>query len=212
LPEEFTLRSNGAETRWILGQSAVYSQENYRENAHWYFGKKNVPTRRHVLYTDLYNLMKPLASHHQNEMLQMLRAWSGGDAPATKSNLPMTTSELRDLRRGNLLEVGAHTMSHPVLSTLPQSKQRLEISDSKELLEKIVGEPITGFAYPYGADADYTDETVGIVRDADFESAFSTASGLADNESEMFRLPRNWVRNWTGEQFADRLQRWSLYE
>jgi peptidoglycan/xylan/chitin deacetylase (PgdA/CDA1 family) len=103
-------------------------------------------------------------------------------------------------------------MSHPVLSTLPQSTQRREISESKKSLEDIVGEPVTSFAYPYGGGADYTGETIRVVRESGFESAFSTASGLAHKHSEAFRLPRNWVRNWTGEQFRARLQRWFLHE
>jgi peptidoglycan/xylan/chitin deacetylase (PgdA/CDA1 family) len=212
LPEELKFQLNGTETLWKLGQSAVvYSEEDYRAHSDWHFGK-NVPTERHALYVDLYKVIRPLAPHQQDEMLELLRVWSGYRAAAPKSNLPMTAPELRALRQGNLIEVGAHTMAHPVLSTLPQDRQRQEIGESRMLLQEIVNEQITGFAYPYGGDRDYTRETVDIVREAGFESAFSTAPGRIHKESEAFRLPRNWVRNWTGEQFAGRLQRWSLYD
>jgi peptidoglycan/xylan/chitin deacetylase (PgdA/CDA1 family) len=210
LPEELKFRINGAETRCTLGRSAgVYSEGDYRRHADWRFGRK-VPTERHALYVDLYEVIRPLASDQQDEMLETLRVWSGYKASAPKSNLPMTARELRELRQENLIEVGAHTISHPVLSTLPLDSQRHEISESRKLLQEIADQPITGFAYPYGGDGDYTRETVDIVRKAGFESAFLVGSGLVRRESEAFRLSRNWVGNWNGEQFAGRLQRWFL--
>jgi peptidoglycan/xylan/chitin deacetylase (PgdA/CDA1 family) len=210
LPEELKFQINGAETRWTLGPSAVvYSEEDYRAHAGWNFGKK-VPTERHALYVDLYNVIRPLGRQQQDEILEMLRVWSGYTGATLKSNFPMTALELRALHEGNLVEVGGHTMSHPVLSTLPPDRQRDEINQSRKLLQEIVDDRITGFAYPYGGDRDYTGETVDMVREAGFESAFSASSGRVRKESEAFRLPRNWVRNWNGEQFAGRLQRWFL--
>lgn len=210
LPPELAFRLNGTETRWKLGPSAVeYSEATYREHAAWYYGK-TAPTERHALYVDLYQVIRPLAPHQQSEMLTMLRAWSAQGTAPLKSNLPMTPAELRSLRKGDLIEVGAHTMSHPVLSTLPEDSQRREIHESKKLLQEFVGEPITGFAYPYGGDRDYTRETADIVREAGFDAAFSAASGVIHRQSDAFRLPRNWVRNWNGEQFAGRMQRWFL--
>ena len=207
LPEEFNFRVNGIEKRWTLGKSAVlYSEEDYRAHIRWYFGKEP-PTERHGLYVDLYHLIKPLSPHLQDETLETLRVWSRCRAVA--SNLPMTTAELQTLRRDNLVEVGAHTVSHPILSSLAFESQRLEIIQSRRLLQEIVDRPITGFAYPYGGDGDYTRETVGIVRKAGFEAAFSTASAPIHNESDVFRLPRKWVRDWNGEQFASCVQRWT---
>src|SRR5262249_8697177 len=98
--------------------------------------------------------------------------------------------------------------SHPVLSQQPLDNQRKEIRGSKILLEDILGQPITSFAYPYGGAADYTTETVQEVRDAGFESAFSTSTGLVGKESEPLRLPRYVVGNWNGDAFARRLRRW----
>jgi len=210
LPKELEFRVNGTETRWTLGESAVvYSEQDYQTHAGWSYGKK-MPTERHALYVDLYNVIRPLSSHQQDEMLKMLRVWSGCTAAKTKSNLPMTAREVRELRQDNLIDVGAHTISHPVLSTLPLNSQRHEIGESRKLLQEIADQPITGFAYPYGGNRDYTQETVDIVRDAGFETAFSAVSGRVRKESEAFTLPRNWVRNWNGEQFAGRMQRWFL--
>jgi peptidoglycan/xylan/chitin deacetylase (PgdA/CDA1 family) len=120
----------------------------------------------------------------------------------------MTAPEVRRLREGNLIAVGAHTISHPILSALPLATQQNEIIGSRDLLQAILGEPVTSFAYPYGGDGDYTSETVDVVREAGFECAFSTASGLTSKDSEPLRLPRIWVRNWSPDIFTDRLHGW----
>jgi peptidoglycan/xylan/chitin deacetylase (PgdA/CDA1 family) len=212
LPEELKFQLNGTDRQWKLGKSAVfYSEENYRSHANWNLGKKSVPTERHSLYLDLYRLMRPLEPRQQGEILDKLHAWSACKSSPRELCLPMTAPELRKLREGNLIDVGSHTISHPILSSLPLDSQRKEISGSRDLLEEIIGESVTSFAYPFGGDGDYTPQTVELVRDAGFESAFSTAPGLIQNESEALRLPRNWVRNWDGDTFAHRLEEWFVY-
>ena len=63
--------------------------------------------------------------------------------------------EIRRLREPGLIDIGAHTCTHPMLSQLPAGEQRQEISRSKELLEEIVGNPVEAFSYPYGGRSDY---------------------------------------------------------
>src|SRR5262249_2596988 len=202
---------NGAAIEWKLSKSAAfYSEESYREHAGWNLSKRTVRTERHALYLKAYHLMRPLPVQQQLEVLGKLRLWSDYKSVPRESHRPMAAAEVRKLRDSNLIEVGAHTISHPVLSSLPADAQREEISGSRVMLEEIIGEPITSFAYPYGAEADYTSDTVNAVRDAGFEYGFCTSPGVIQKEPEPFRLPRNWVRNWSGDAFADRLQRWFL--
>ena len=208
LPEHLQLHLNGVDISWRLGETArFYSEQNYRDHAGWNISK-DAPTERHALYWKLYKIIRPLPAPHQRRVLEELRVWSNGKSAARESHRPMAPKELRTLRDGNLIEIGAHTISHPVLSSLPLDVQREEIGGSRKFLEEIVGRPISSFAYPYGGDADYTHETVAAVREAGFESAFSTSSGVVQKDSESFRLPRNWVRDWKLDAFAARLDQW----
>jgi peptidoglycan/xylan/chitin deacetylase (PgdA/CDA1 family) len=211
LPEQLSFRLNGTTFEWKLGKSAVfYSEQSYQEYADWNLQKKTVPTERHALYLDLYKALRPLASEQRDEMLEMLSQWSGCNSVVRETHRPMTVPEVQKLRDGDLISIGAHTMSHPVLSSLPIDAQRKEISGSRNLLEDIVGHSVTSFAYPYGRESDYTQESVTAVADAGFELAFSTSSGLIGKKSEPFRLPRIYVGNWDGDAFANRLQQWFL--
>jgi peptidoglycan/xylan/chitin deacetylase (PgdA/CDA1 family) len=212
LPEHLEFKLNGTSFKLKLGESAVfYSDEQHRQHQSWNVCGKTLPTERHALYLNLYKILRQLPPARRGEALQFLRGWSGCTSGPREAYRPMTATEVQRLRDGKLVEVGSHTNSHPVLSQLPLETQREEITGSKRLLEDILGQPITSFAYPYGGDADYTAETVGAVREAGFESAFSTAAGLVGKQSEAFRLPRYVVGNWNGDAFARRIRR-LLYE
>ena len=115
------------------------------------------------------------------------------------TDLMMTSEQVRGLHRGGM-QIGAHTVSHPILAGLSDAAALAEISDSKRRLEAILDEPVRLFAYPNGRPGlDFTDRTVQLAREAGFESAVTTAKGAADAKSNMFRLPR--YTPWDRSQF-----------
>jgi peptidoglycan/xylan/chitin deacetylase (PgdA/CDA1 family) len=113
--------------------------------------------------------------------------------------------EVEALEQGGVIEIGAHTVTHPFLSALPAAWQRDEIKDGKAFLEELLGHPVTSFAYPYG---DYTAETTALVREAGLKCACSTVADTVWRRSDCFQLPRVEVKDWDGEEFAARLSRW----
>ena len=142
----------------------------------------------------------------REERLMVLRARAGqGDAPRDAGR-PLTRDELAKLSADSLIDVGGHTASHPRLAALPAAAQRREVEDGKRVLESIVGDRVTSFAYPFGRTADYTAETMQIVRDAGFSRACSNQTGRIDRSTDPFALPRFFVRDWDGDRFAAALR------
>jgi peptidoglycan/xylan/chitin deacetylase (PgdA/CDA1 family) len=91
-------------------------------------------------------------------------------------------------------EIGAHTRTHRDLATLSTAEQTNEIAGSRQDLQAWdVGE-VTSFAYPFGS---YTAETIGIVRDAGFESAASSNGGYVTPTSDPYQLERFGLENTT---------------
>ena len=89
------------------------------------------------------------------------------------------------------MDVGAHTVSHPILARLDPQEARREIVESKQELEALTGTPVRLFAYPNGRPGrDYGPEHVRIVQEAGFEAAVTTATGAADRSSDPYQLPR----------------------
>jgi peptidoglycan/xylan/chitin deacetylase (PgdA/CDA1 family) len=112
-------------------------------------------------------------------------------------NLMMTPRQIAKLH-GEGMEIGAHTVNHPILMSIGMDEARAEIVASKRTLEEITGAPVTLFAYPNGKPGqDYGPVHVRLVREVGFAAAVSTIGGVAHRGSDLFQLPRfsPWDRN-----------------
>ena len=112
-------------------------------------------------------------------------------AGATLPNdLMMTPSQVRRLHDSGV-EIGAHTVDHPILARVDDEIARRQIVESKRLLEQLVGGPVCSFAYPNGRpQQDYHRNHVAMARDAGFALAVSTAWGAATAATDPFQVPR----------------------
>jgi peptidoglycan/xylan/chitin deacetylase (PgdA/CDA1 family) len=109
---------------------------------------------------------------------------------AAPTDLMLTRASLQLLTQFGF-EIGAHTVNHPILASIPPSDAWQEISESKRELEGLLRRPVTLFAYPNGQPGkDYTREHVRMAREAGFAAALSTASGAASQKSDTLQLPR----------------------
>lgn len=66
---------------------------------------------------------------------------------------PLTWSQLREMHQEGL-DVGSHTVSHPILSSLGQSDLNIELKHSYRRIEQELGSPPTGICYPNGLSQD----------------------------------------------------------
>ncbi|MGB5103829.1 MAG: polysaccharide deacetylase family protein, partial [Steroidobacteraceae bacterium] len=106
------------------------------------------------------------------------------------ADLMMRSSQVRQLADAGM-EVGAHTVSHPILRVLSDSEASAEIAGSRQVLEQITGRPVRAFAYPNGRrDFDYTMRDRDLVAKLGFQLAVSTNGGVATPTSDVFELPR----------------------
>lgn len=109
---------------------------------------------------------------------------------ALRAPLMMRAEQVARLAASGM-DIGAHTITHPILTRLSLARAREEIDGSKAALESIVGRRIALFAYPNGVPRrDYGPEHVGVVRAAGFDAAVSTAWGVARPDADLFQLPR----------------------
>lgn len=77
------------------------------------------------------------------------------------------------------MQIGAHTVSHPILARTDIKTAQNEIISSKNMLEALLGENVNLFAYPNGKPGiDYSIEHPALVRELGFSAAASTAWGL----------------------------------
>ena len=105
-------------------------------------------------------------------------------------DLMMTSNEVKAMLQAGM-QIGAHTVSHPILARAPDNEVREEIQTSKRSLEQLLGERVGLFAYPNGKPgADYKPHHVDVVRSLGFDAAVSTAPGASGGQDDLFQLRR----------------------
>lgn len=108
----------------------------------------------------------------------------------TPTDLMMTSEQVRALHAAGM-EIGAHTVTHPILAEIPLGRGRHEMEASRARLEQITGAPVRLFAYPNGGPRrDYHAEHAALARELGFAGAVSTALGAARAGDDPYQIPR----------------------
>lgn len=116
---------------------------------------------------------------------------------SSPEHLMMNSQDVKSLYSSGM-EIGGHTINHPILSKLSYQDAYGEIEGNKRDLESIVNAKIRTFAYPNGKpDIDYTEETMVILKEVGYQYSVSTVSKIARSDSDPFQLPRYtpWDKN-----------------
>src|SRR6266704_1276625 len=92
----------------------------------------------------------------------------------------ISLSKKQMLQLAENFEIGSHTITHPLLTRIPLEQAKVEIEQSKVLLQERFGQDIDSFCYPRGYSNPQIQEAVV---DAGYLSARSTLVGYV-HESE----------------------------
>lgn len=152
-------------------------------------GNLNIGTlaARRSTVNDILKALKYLPLEERQQRADYLAAIVGAPLPV---DLMLTSEQVCELQH-NGMEIGAHTVNHPILSKVDPTHAQREIIDSKRALEAITARPVKLFAYPNGKPGvDYTSSHVDMVRSAGFEAAVSTSWGVALPKTDRYELPR----------------------
>ena len=150
--------------------------------------------------------LRDVEARERQAVLDALRAASDVGSMPRPDRRPLTPDELICLATNDRIAIGAHTASHARLSALTGAAQRTEIEAGREVLQSILERPIESFAYPFGRAADYTAETIDLVREAGFTLSCSNQAGRVNRSTDRFALPRLYVGDWNGDEFAAALR------
>jgi peptidoglycan/xylan/chitin deacetylase (PgdA/CDA1 family) len=126
--------------------------------------------------------------------------------------LMMRTGQVVELHRHGM-EIGAHTVNHPILRLQDDNEAEREIVQGQRRLQDITQAPVDVFAYPNGRPAtDYERRHRDMLARAGMRGAVSTAEGVVTAESDHLQLPRfsPWRRHplpWTAQLVGARFKR-----
>lgn len=107
------------------------------------------------------------------------RSFGGNTRAGCGPPLPtMTAEQIRCLCAAGW-DIGAHSVSHRLFAGLSADEARRELAESKAHLERLLGQTVTTFAFPYGEPGSaYRPEHVELAAKADYELALSMKPGF----------------------------------
>jgi len=164
-------------------------------------GTSELPNRPIALtfddgYADFHGVVLPMLQQYGfTATLFVTTGWvADADSPAGRRSTQMLTwAQIREAANFGI-EIGAHSHSHPQLDQLPIRQLRLELDNSKSLLEDQLGKEIPGLAYPFG----YSNARVRrAVRVAGYKYACAVGNMVATPTGDLFTLPRLTVKRGT---------------
>jgi peptidoglycan/xylan/chitin deacetylase (PgdA/CDA1 family) len=205
LPPVLQLPFNGTVREWRLEGASRYTEEEYQRDRTWHVERPDTLGPRQRVFRALFDLLYGMPSAQRLAILDNLRSWAAALPIARPSHRTLTSEEAIRLGQGNLVEIGAHSMTHPVLAALSSGDQWQEIHQSKASLDTMLGHEVLSFAYPHGSS---TPEMITRVGEAGFLCACSSDPNAVYRQADPLHLPRLCVRDWDGAAFARWLRWW----
>ena len=157
---------------------------------------------RHRAYMAIHQILQALSVSDRDQLMTDLFAWAEVEPVGRRDYRPLTTAELIQLAQSELVDIGAHTITHPSLPLISQTDQYNEIAGSRQRLEGILRSRVNSFSYPYG---NFTPETIDIVKTAGFEVALTIETNVVEVGANQFQLGRLAVSDWGGEEFEQQM-------
>jgi len=103
---------------------------------------------------------------------------------------PCSWDQLREMAESGLVEIGSHTVTHPILSGVSDDECWRELTTSRQQIEEAMGRPVDSFCYPNGKTEDYRPSQVQQVREAGYKGAVAANAGLVTGQANPYELPR----------------------
>jgi len=203
LPAGLRLRVRGSTSEWDLDSASEWSRVHAERHSGWDWRQASDPTPRHRILRELFRMLRSLNEEERTDALDQLAKWAGRSPVVRDSHRTVSLADLASLSEDGLIEIGAHSATHPLLPRLPVSTRRDEIRESRVFLEERLDRPVESFAYPFGGGKG----TATHVRDAGFTSASGTNPGVVLRGQDPFHLPRLYVGDWGGDELQRRMDR-----
>jgi peptidoglycan/xylan/chitin deacetylase (PgdA/CDA1 family) len=167
---------------WLKMQDEV-NLEWEGKTYHWEFHNHE---EREACYLAIKGLIKPINPLKRMELLG--RVMRDKAMHPTYSDLFMNWDHVIELGHSPLITIGAHTHSHPLLTSLNSQEMVAEIESSKNILEGKLGVSVVHFSYPYGA---VNEEIKNHLRISGFISGVTTLRGaISDYGVDVMAIPR----------------------
>jgi len=120
--------------------------------------------------------------------------------PNEPGRLHLNWQEVKRLAKHPLIEIGSHTVSHPMLSELSDTDAKIQVEQSKKEIEDNIGQSVSSFCYPAG---NFTARDKQFVKTCGYQNATSVKPGVTRDNCDRYALRRTEI---TYKDTIDNLQ------
>lgn len=141
---------------------------------------------------DIFRSLNRLRPEERNARIDAMAKGVGVSIPHAPpaKYAPCSWSELREMADSGLMEIGSHTVTHPILSSVTDEESREEISRSRAQIEEGIGRSVKSFCFPNGMPGDFRPSQVQQVKEAGYVCSVVAQSGMVGVGCDSYQLPR----------------------
>lgn len=154
----------------------------------------STPEERCLANTRLQAMIKIHAAAQPNvaaaEIEQLLDVPEVVALPDTSPHAMLSTEGLHRAKASGLISFGAHSVTHPLLSAIDDTRLAAEMLGSIDAVEAMTGQRCTSFAYPNGRRRDFDARAVALLQSRGIEIALTTVAGPNHQGADQMRLCR----------------------
>jgi peptidoglycan/xylan/chitin deacetylase (PgdA/CDA1 family) len=183
-------------------QKRGFSAITFRQYHNFRNGRTSLPPKPIILtfddgYEDNYAIALPLLRKYRSTAVIYMvadnkRRTNYWDADEPQVPL-MAVEQMREMAQAGI-EFGSHTITHARLTKISLAAARKEIKESKLRLERMLGQEVVSFAYPYGA---LNESCKKLVEEAGYRYAAAADSGPMNLAADFYEIRRIQVFPWT---------------
>lgn len=145
--------------------------------------------QRLALLERMLDWLRAIDNDNRVEAIKILFRALGVPCSLSLPNYMLNWDEVRQMLPDKIT-LGAHTVTHPVLSRMPLKTLRQEVLQSKKTIEQRLKLPVRHFAYPFGRDMHCGETAKSIVAECGFETAVTTEFGFNQPGDDLLALKR----------------------
>ena len=154
-----------------------------------------VPGARRDSLQRLHRALKDMDNPRRTQVVNEWRARFADLLDASPGDLlsPMTWGDVAEMARDGI-DFGAHTVTHPNLTKVPDDELAWELTESRRVLEHRTGKPVRCLAYPIGTASAFDARVMRASAAAGFRLAVSYLSGVNwTSRMQRFNMRRHGV-------------------
>jgi peptidoglycan/xylan/chitin deacetylase (PgdA/CDA1 family) len=159
----------------------------------WLSGKANAPAELSPDKIDgFFRALNRVRPEVRNAQIESLAKSMNISIPleAPPQYAPCSWAQLREMADSGLVEIGSHTVTHPILSSITDEESWHELTESRRQLEEGLGREVRSFCFPNGMPGDYRESQVQQIQDAGYTCSVVAQFGLVNERTNPYLMTR----------------------